>query len=83
MKKDELENFVQALKDLPEKIGLVKSYEVGVDSLKSPYSFDVVLISTYNSMEDLFKYKEHDAHDEFAEYMRSVCMPIKAVDFEF
>ena len=34
-------------------------------------------------MEDLFKYKEHDAHDEFVEYMRSVCMPIKAVDFEF
>ena len=63
-KKDELENFVQALKDLPRKIGLVKSYEVGVDSLKSPYSFDIVLISTYNSMEDLFKYKEHDAHSE-------------------
>ena len=82
-KKDELENFVQALKDLPAKIGLVKSYEVGVDSLKSPYSFDVVLISTYNSMEDLFKYKEHAAHDEFVEYMRTVCMPIKAVDFEF
>ena len=82
-KKAELDNFVQMLRDLPSKIGIVKSYEVGIDSLKSPYSFDVALISTYESMEDLFKYKEHEAHDEFVDYMRTVCEPIKAVDFEF
>ena len=82
-KKDELDNFVKELRELPLKIGLIRSYEVGIDALRSPYSFDVVLISTYESMADLLKYKEHPAHDEFVAYMRTIVQSLNAVDFVF
>jgi heme-degrading monooxygenase HmoA len=44
--------------------------------------FDVVLISDFDSMDDVHAYQVHPAHQEVAAYIRSVVSGRAAVDFE-
>lgn len=77
-----LDIFIGKLKELPDRIEYIRSYEIGSDILKGPNSYDVALVSTFDTIEDLMSYKVHPDHEAFAEYMKTVCEPIKVVDFE-
>ena len=44
--------------------------------------FDVVLISDFDSLNDIRVYQEHPAHLEVAGFIRSVVAARAAVDFE-
>lgn len=82
-KESDAKELVSRLETLPSKIEYIRSYEVGIDVLEASNSYDVALVSSFNSIEDLMKYKEHPAHLEFAEYMRTVCDNTRAVDFSY
>ena len=76
-----------ALKDkflsMKGKIDVLKDIDAGVDTLKSPRSFDVVLVCTFESMADLEIYKNHEAHIPVMKYVQSVVEVSHSVDYEY
>ncbi|WP_285114417.1 Dabb family protein [Leifsonia sp. fls2-241-R2A-40a] len=84
---DESERAEQAariksgLESLPAVIPQLRSLEVGVTVVPGD-DFDVVLISDFDSLEDIQVYQQHPAHLEVAAFIRSVVGARAAVDFE-
>jgi hypothetical protein len=64
------------------KIPLLRHLEVGMDVLHSERSYDIVLITRFDSMDDLKAYQIHPIHLEVAKYINSVKEASIAVDYE-
>ncbi len=64
------------------KIPQLRHLEVGVDILHSQRSYDTVLITKFDSLEELQAYQEHPVHVKVAEYMTSVREFAGTVDYE-
>jgi hypothetical protein len=64
------------------KIPQLRHLEVGVDILHSQRSYDIVLITKFDSLEELQAYQAHPVHVEVAKYMTSVREFAGAVDYE-
>ncbi len=80
--KDEtVREIEKRLMKLPAIIPQIKSYEVGVNCIESPAAADVMLISTFHSMEDLDTYREHPEHVAVASYIASVVGDRMAADY--
>jgi len=78
------ENLVQVkamLEALPEKIGTLKSMEVGIDISRSERSFDLALVSTFEDQEGLSAYATHPAHLEVVNVIKEVTLLSKVVDY--
>ena len=65
------------------KIDVLLDIESGVDVLLSQRSYDVVLICTFNSLEDMTIYKKSEVHIPVMNYVHSVVKESHSVDFEF
>ena len=78
----ERETGIRKLRELPSLIDFIRSFEVGIDQLHSPRSWDAVLIATYDNMDDLSRYASHPAHVPAAEFMRTLCESVGSVDYE-
>lgn len=72
----------QVLKDMEGKIEVLKSIEVGIDVLHSERSYDIALITKFESMEALEIYQVHPVHKKIIEYMLQVREASISVDFE-
>lgn len=68
------------LESLPAVIPELRSLQVGV-AVAPGDDFDVVLISDFDSLDDIRAYQEHPAHLEVAGFIRSVVASRAAVDF--
>lgn len=64
------------------KIPVLRHLEVGMDILHSERSYDVALITRFDSMADLKAYQVHPIHLEVAKYINSVKEASIAVDYE-
>ncbi|MDU0460231.1 MAG: Dabb family protein [Geobacteraceae bacterium] len=65
------------------QIPLLRHLEAGVDVIRSERSYDVALITRFDSLEDLQAYQIHPYHaGEVVPFMKSVCSSIVAVDYE-
>jgi hypothetical protein len=64
------------------KIQQLLHLEAGVDVLHSGRSYDVVLISKFDSMKDLEAYEIHPVHQEVVKYIKTVVETSVSVDFE-
>ena len=64
------------------KIPVLRYLEVGMDVLHSERSYDIALITKFDSMEDLQAYQVHPVHLEVAKYITAVRESAIAVDFE-
>ena len=77
---------IQILKDklmvLPAVIKEIKDFEVGINSVKSAAAYDVVLISGFDSWDDLDIYRNHPEHIKVAEFIGSVRDSRAVVDYE-
>jgi len=84
--KDRSEENAQKAKDvlmsMEGRISQLLHLEVGIDILHSDRSYDLVLYSKFDSMEDLDAYQVHPVHQEIVKYMKSVGDATVAVDFE-
>lgn len=67
---------------LPAQIPEIKYYETGVNIVKSDRSYDLVLISKFDSLETMAMYSQHPAHLEVLTYIKQVTTSIVAADFE-
>lgn len=77
-----IERTVQVLRGLEGKVEQLRSLEVGTDVIRSPRSYDIALIATFDSVEDLEGYQVHPEHKKVIEYMSEVRDSQVAVDFE-
>jgi hypothetical protein len=71
------------LEGLDGKIEELKYIEVGVNHELNAKSFDLVLISHFNSIEDLDKYRIHQEHIKVLDRFAELRLERAAVDFEF
>lgn len=71
------------LEALPSKIDVIRTMEVGVNVVESDRAFDVALISSFDSLEDLEAYRVHPDHQEVVQFIASVKEQSAAVDFEY
>ncbi|MFZ3382378.1 MAG: Dabb family protein [Candidatus Methanoperedens sp.] len=84
--KDRSPHSIEKAKDvllgLKGNIPFLRYLEVGIDVLRSERSYDIALITKFDSMEDLQAYQVHPFHLEVAKYITAVRESTIAVDFE-
>ncbi|NJN25832.1 MAG: Dabb family protein [Cyclobacteriaceae bacterium] len=73
----------EKLESLPALISQIESLEVGINLNSSEAAFDLVLITTHRSMDDLSGYVAHEAHQYVAKFIAKIVSERKVVDFEF
>ena len=64
------------------KIPQLRHIEAGIDVLHSDRSYDLALITKFDSMEDMKAYQAHPVHVEVLKYMTSVRESSITVDYE-
>lgn len=69
------------LEALKSKIPQIKNIEVGLNSLPSEGSYDVVLYSEFESEKDLDAYQKHPEHLKVAEFIGTVKERRAVVDY--
>jgi len=77
-----IEKARDILLGLKGKISQLRYLELGTDVLHSERSYDIALITKFDSMEDLQAYQVHPVHLEVAKYIMSAKESTIAVDFE-
>lgn len=76
----ELKSMLEGLKD---KIEELKYIEVGVNYELNSKSFDISLITHFNSVEDLDNYRVHPDHLKVVARVAETTSQRAAVDYEF
>ena len=65
------------------KIAELRHLEAGVDVIRSERSYDIALVTKFDSLDALQAYQVHPYHSgEVIPHMKSVCSAIVAVDYE-
>ncbi|ANE48340.1 stress responsive protein [Paenibacillus swuensis] len=64
------------------RIQELQHIEVGVDVLHSERSYDLALVTKFNSLEDLQAYQVHPVHQEVIKHMSQVREASVSVDYE-
>ena len=72
----------ERLEKLPAKIDVIRSMEVGINVVTQARAFDVVLVSTFENLDDLEIYRVHPAHQEFVDYVTKIREQVASVDYE-
>lgn len=72
----------QVLRDMEGKIDELRAIEVGIDVMHSERSYDIVLVTKFDSLEALGAYQVHPVHKKVIEYMNEVRESSIAVDYE-
>ena len=72
----------ERLEGLPSKIDVIRSMEVGINVVTQARAFDVVLVSTFDNLDDLETYRVHPAHQEFVNYVGQIREQTASVDYE-
>jgi len=79
---ENMNKFLEGLTKLKDKIDVIKDMQVGVN-INEKNNYDAVLISEFESMEDLKIYKEDPRHGEVSKLCKSIREERGAVDFIF
>jgi len=79
----ERKSALDELRALPDKIDMIREFEVGEDILRSPRSWDAVLVATYDDLGALEKYARHDDHLPVVMKLQRLCDQIGSVDYEY
>jgi hypothetical protein len=74
---------VDQLRALPDKIDVIRSFEIGEDIMRSARAWDVVEIATYDDLTALETYTRHDDHVDVVMKLREICDAVGSVDYEF
>lgn len=77
------EKLVERFLSMRGQVPHLLSIEAGADFLHSPRSYDVALVTTFESREAMAAYREHPFHKGVSSYVHSVIESSASVDFEF
>ncbi len=73
----------EKLLSMDGRIPVLRHIEVGVDVIRSERSYDIALVTKFDSLDDLQIYQVHPVHaGEVLPHMKAVCSSVVAVDYE-
>jgi len=72
----------EKLLSMREHIEELVDIEVGIDFSRSERSFDLALVTTFKTKEDLEKYRIHPYHQEIVAWLKANDTETKVVDYE-
>ena len=72
----------EKLLSMKGKVEPLKNIEVGIDFSRSPRSYDLALVTEFESKEDLEKYRVDPYHQEIVQWLKGVGAETKVVDYE-
>lgn len=78
----EIETHIAKLKNLPNLISNILSFNVGRDVLHLDRSFDTGLVATYTDREALDEYNVHPDHQKVVALGKQIAEKVVSVDFE-
>jgi hypothetical protein len=79
---ENVEKVADILKAMKGKIPELKEIEVGIDVLHTERSYDLSLITKFNSKEDMDAYQVHSYHvNEVLKYIKPMIKQSAAVDY--
>ena len=84
-KENEEENmklFLEGLNKLKGIIPEIKNMETGIN-INPKNDYDAILISEFETMEDLEKYKNHPEHVTVSALCKEIRLDRQAIDYEF
>lgn len=79
---ESVERTAQVLRDMEGKIEELRYLEVGKDVLHTDRSYDIALVTKFDSLEALNAYQVHPVHQKVIEHMTEVREASVAVDYE-
>lgn len=80
---ENLEATRSKLLSMDGRVDLLRHLEVGVDVVRSERSYDIALVTRFDSLEDLQAYQVHPYHaGEVLPHMKAVCSSSVAIDYE-
>lgn len=80
---DKIQALKSLLESMPKKIPLIQGLEAGADIVRSERSFDLALVTKFNSLDDLREYQAHPYHAyDVLEFIRQVCEQTIVVDYQ-
>lgn len=82
-KQQALDKFEAMLLNLQNHIPQLKHIEVGKHHKIDSPSYDLCLISYFDSIEDLGVYQVHPEHLKVVDYVKQITVERAAVDYEF
>ena len=80
-KQQNIEKAKEELLNLESKIEELESVEVGVNFNPSGQAYDLVLITTHTSKEDLDTYQGHSEHQKVVSFIKTILVERAVVDF--
>ena len=81
--KENIEKAREIILRTEGRVPTLRSIKVGVDVVRSPRSYDLALITTFDSREDMDAYQVHPVHtEEVLAVLRPMLESSAAVDFE-
>ena len=69
------------LEELPAKIAEIKAYEIGLNISSSPSAYDIVLVSSFETLETLETYRMHEAHQKVLKKIKEIASATTVVDY--
>jgi hypothetical protein len=81
-KADSMGEMRQRLLDLANVIEQIKFLEVGINYLDDPAAYDIILVSHFKSRQDVEIYQKHPAHLDVVQFIRTISLDRKVVDYE-
>lgn len=80
--KNQIEEARDILLSMEGKIPQLKGLEVGADVLHTERSYDLALVTRFDSLEDMNTYQVHEYHvNEVLKYLKPMVEASKAVDY--
>ncbi len=77
-------SFCDLLMSMKGKVSMIKEISATADEIRSGRSFDVVLDTTFDSMEDLAEYQIEPYHKGvIGGYVKENCSDVATVDYSF
>lgn len=77
----EIGEIAAALRRLPPQIPEIRYYQVGLDVVHSARSYDLALVSAFDDLAALERYRAHPKHVPIAQRLQAASQSLIAVDF--
>ena len=79
---ENMKKFLKGLNDLKQIIPEIKNMETGIN-INPKNEYDAILISEFETMEDLEKYKTNPEHVKVSTLCKKIRIDRQAIDYEF
>jgi len=79
---ESIQKTVDILRAMEGQIEQLKSIEVGTDVLHTERSYDIGLVTKFDSLDDLQQYQVHPVHQKVIAHMSEVRESAVSIDYE-